>query len=75
MATSRREIRRSGQGHRRLGFVELSLTLCVIVGLLFVSLRIMSMGLPDPGSHAMVIKAESPAPEAPAHEVLPNKSP
>jgi hypothetical protein len=40
MASTRREIRRVRAASRRVSAIELSVTVCVLIGLLFVSFRL-----------------------------------
>ena len=62
MAASRYPLRQLHTHRRRLTFIELSLALSVIVGLLFVSARIMTMGLPPSWTQTgtVVVKTEKP---------------
>ncbi len=46
MAAARYPVRRNHHGRLGLGVMETSLALSVIVGLLFVAVRVMSLGVP-----------------------------
>jgi hypothetical protein len=63
MALPKYKNKRIRNGWRGISFGELALTLCVILGLLFVSMRIMAMGfpvssMPTGTSGTIVVKAE-----------------
>jgi hypothetical protein len=64
MATLRPEIGGVRTGWRRVSIVELSLAVCVIAGLLFVSMRITSMEFPRAGGQVgtIVIQTDIPPP-------------
>ena len=47
MAAARYPVRRNSNGRFGLGVVETTLALSVIVGLLFVTVRVMTMGMPE----------------------------
>jgi len=48
MTSSRREVRRLQAPNRRMSVMELSVTVCVVLGLLFVSYRVIGVpGRPD----------------------------
>jgi hypothetical protein len=60
MAAPRYPGTRTGSGRRGLSVVECIFAVSVIVGLMFVTVRVMNIGEPPSGAETVVVKSDAP---------------